>query len=68
MLFRSVYKVFVVNGPRVVERQIKPGAIQGERLEVLEGLRAGERLAVAIEGDLRDGAAVREEAGQPGGR
>ncbi len=64
----GVYKVFVLNGPRVAERQIKPGAQQGRRVEVLEGLRAGEHVAVPLEGELRDGAAVREEASQPGAR
>jgi len=58
----GVYKVFVLNGPRVAERPIKPGTQQGQRVEVLEGLRAGERVAVALEGELRDGATVREEA------
>ncbi len=64
----GVYKVFVLNGPRVAERPIKPGAQQGARVEVLEGLRAGERVAVPLEGELRDGATVREEAGRPGSR
>ncbi len=64
----GVYKVFVVNGPRVAERQIKPGAQQGQRVEVLEGLRAGERVAVAVRGDLRDGAAVREDSARSGTR
>ena len=62
----GVYKVYVLNGTRVAERPIKPGAPQGPRMEVLEGLRAGERVAVALQGELRDGAAVREEAGQAG--
>jgi hypothetical protein len=30
-------------------------------MEVLEGLRAGERVAVPTEGELRDGASVRVE-------
>jgi membrane fusion protein (multidrug efflux system) len=55
----GVYKVYVVNGARVAERQIKPGAQQNSRVEILEGLRAGEQVAVAVQGDLRDGASVR---------
>ncbi len=55
----GVYKVYVLNGPRVAERPIKPGTQQDARVEVLEGLRAGERVAVAVEGELRDGATVR---------
>jgi len=57
----GVYKVFVQDGSRVAERAIKPGGQQGQRVEVLEGLSAGERVAVALEGALRDGAAVREQ-------
>ncbi len=55
----GVYKVYVLNGARVAERQIKPGAQQNSRVEILEGLRAGEQVAVAVQGDLRDGASVR---------
>jgi len=55
----GVYKVYVVSGSRVAERQIKPGAQQNSRVEILEGLRAGELVAVAVQGDLRDGASVR---------
>jgi len=55
----GVYKVFVLNGPRVAERPIRPGTQEGARVEVLEGLRAGERVAVPAEGELRDGASVR---------
>ena len=55
----GVYKVFVPNGPRVAERPIKPGTQEEGRVEVLEGLRAGERVAVPAEGELRDGATVR---------
>jgi RND family efflux transporter MFP subunit len=57
----GVYRVFVLNGERVAERQIKPGAALGDRLEVLEGLRAGERVAVPLRDELRDGAVVREQ-------
>ncbi len=64
----GVYRTYVVNGAQVKERQIKPGAQQGSRIEVLEGLRAGERVAVPVQGDLRDGAVVREQPGQMGSR
>ncbi len=64
----GVYKVFVVSGGRVAERQIKPGTQQGSRVEILEGLRAGERVAAPLEGELRDGAAVREDSGPAGSR
>lgn len=68
----GVYKVFLVNGNRVSERQIRPAGqtedARGRRFEVAEGLKPGDRVAVAISGDLHDGATVEEksEAGVPG--
>lgn len=61
----GTYKVYIVNGERVRERQIKPGAQtetpQGMRMEVAEGLKAGERLAIApATGALYDGAPIHE--------
>lgn len=57
----GAYKVFVVDGARVKERQIKPGSQQESRVEVLEGLQKGETVAVPVQGELRDGAAVRAQ-------
>jgi len=59
----GVYKVYVLKNGRVEERQVKTGGHFGDRIEVTEGLRAGERVAVAAEGVLTDGAAVREGTG-----
>ena len=61
----GVYKVFVVNGEHVVERRIKPGAQndtpQGVRIQVVEGLKAGERVAAGpAVNSLYDGAPVQE--------
>jgi membrane fusion protein (multidrug efflux system) len=39
-------------------RQIVPGKMNGDRVHVLSGLTAGERLIVSGQRDLRDGAAV----------
>jgi RND family efflux transporter MFP subunit len=67
----GVYKVFLVNGNHVSERQIRPAGQtedqRGRRFEVAEGLKPGDRVAVAISGDLHDGATVEEksEAGAP---
>jgi RND family efflux transporter MFP subunit len=67
----GVYKVFLVNDNRVSERQIRPAGQtedeRGRRFEVAEGLKPGDRVAVAITGDLHDGATVEEkaEAGTP---
>jgi RND family efflux transporter MFP subunit len=68
----GVYKVFLVSGNRVSERQIRPAGqtedARGRRFEVAEGLKPGDRVAVAISGDLHDGATVEEksDAGTPG--
>jgi multidrug efflux pump subunit AcrA (membrane-fusion protein) len=61
----GTYSVFVVNGGRLAERAIKLGAQnqtpQGVRVEVIEGLRAGEQIAMAPAGTtLYDGAPVHE--------
>ena len=62
----GVYKVFLLNGNRVSERQIRPAGQtedeRGRRFEVAEGLKPGDRVAVAISGDLHDGAVVQEQA------
>jgi RND family efflux transporter MFP subunit len=62
----GVYKVFLLNGNRVSERQIRPAGQtedeHGRRFEVAEGLKPGDRVAVAITGDLHDGATVQERA------
>ncbi len=56
----GTYKVYVVNGNKIQEREIKPGTQENTRIEVLEGLRPGERIAIAREGELYDGATVKE--------
>src|SRR5260370_12700919 len=52
----GVYKVFLLNGNRVTERQIRPAGQtedeHGRRFEVSEGLKPGDRVAVAISGDF----------------
>lgn len=68
----GVYKVFLVNGNRVTERQIRPaGQIQDEkgwRFEVAEGLKPGDRVASAVSGELHDGDAVQESDEAAGSR
>lgn len=62
----GVYKVFLLNGNHVSERQIRPAGQtedeRGRRFEIAEGLKPGDRVAVAISGDLHDGATVLEQA------
>lgn len=61
----GVYKVFLVKGNRVIEKQIRPaGQIedqQGQHFEVAEGLNAGDRVAAPVSGDLADGDTVHEQ-------
>jgi RND family efflux transporter MFP subunit len=63
----GVYKVFLVNGDRVNERQIKPAGQseddRGRRFEVAEGLKAGDRVAAAASGELHDGDRIQESRG-----
>src|SRR5205823_2907484 len=58
----GVYKVFLLNGDHVAERQIRPAGQtedeRGRRFEVAEGLKPGDRVAVAVSGELHDGAVV----------
>ena len=63
----GVYKVFLLDGNRVSEHQIRPAGQtedeRGRRFEVAEGLKPGDRVAVPVSGELRDGAIVQEQAG-----
>jgi RND family efflux transporter MFP subunit len=62
----GVYKVFLLNGNHVTERQIRPAGQtedeHGRRFEVAEGLALGDRVAVPISGELHEGSIVREQA------
>ncbi|MBK7597308.1 MAG: efflux RND transporter periplasmic adaptor subunit [Acidobacteria bacterium] len=41
----GTYKVFVVQGNRIKEREVKLGDRLGDRLEIIEGLQPDERIA-----------------------
>jgi RND family efflux transporter MFP subunit len=62
----GVYKVFLLDGNRVTERQIRPAGQtedeHGRRFEVAEGLKPGDRVAMAVSGDLHEGSVVREQS------
>src|SRR5467141_3559909 len=62
----GVYKVFLLNGNRVTEGQIRPAGQtedeHGRRFEVAEGLKPGDRVAVAVSGDLHEGSVVQEQS------
>jgi RND family efflux transporter MFP subunit len=61
----GVYKVFLVKGNRVAEKQILPAGQtedqRGRRFEVAEGLKPGDRVATPVSGDLHDGDTVQEQ-------
>src|SRR5256886_17324920 len=61
----GVYKVFLLQGDRVSEHQIRPAGQtedhRGRRFEIAEGLKPGDRVAVAISGDLQNGSTVRDQ-------
>jgi membrane fusion protein (multidrug efflux system) len=56
--FAGVTKVFVVEGDTVHARAVKVGRIQDRRQEVLEGLKAGERVVVSGQSRLSEGLRV----------
>lgn len=56
----GVYKVFVVHGSTVQEREIKTGAQMSGKIEILDGLKPGEVVAIATKGELRDGSAIQK--------
>jgi RND family efflux transporter MFP subunit len=61
----GVYKVFLLQGNRVAEKQILPAGQtedqQGRRFEVAGGLKPGDRVAEPVSGDLHDGDTVQEQ-------
>lgn len=63
----GVYKVFAVEGDKLHEIEVKVGERDGNRVEVAEGLSAGESVAIPIRGqELRDGALVEAISGGAG--
>lgn len=58
------YSVFVAKGDSVAERrELELGIEQGERIEVLSGLAAGEQIVVTGQQSLEDGAPIRVATG-----
>lgn len=55
----GVYKVFVIEGNTLKEKEVRIGERYGDEVEITEGLTSGERIALAAKGqDLKDGATV----------
>jgi membrane fusion protein, multidrug efflux system len=60
--FAGVSKVFVVADGRVQERPVRLGPRHGDAVEVVEGVKAGEQVAISDLAQLHDGAPVRAVA------
>jgi len=54
----GVNRVFVVNGDKLAIRELSVGERMGDRIEVMSGVKAGERIATSEVDTLTDGAAV----------
>jgi multidrug efflux pump subunit AcrA (membrane-fusion protein) len=55
----GVYKVLVIDGNTLKEREVKIGERTGEEVEIVEGLAVGDRIALAAKGqELKEGAIV----------
>jgi membrane fusion protein, multidrug efflux system len=54
----GVTKVFVVEGDRAIERQVKLGAKDGTLIEILEGVKLGEKVVTSDAEKLHDGSSV----------
>ena len=55
----GAYKVFVIQGQTIKEREVKLGDRLGDLVEIIEGLQAGEKIAISAGGpQLKDGMEV----------
>ena len=59
--FAGVQRVLVVQDGKAKEQRIRTGRHEGDQVEILEGLRAGD-MVIRAPGDLTDGAPVRVRA------
>ncbi len=57
--------VFVIAAGKAQEREVKTGIDDGQRIEILDGLKAGEIIATSGNYELGDGMRVTIEADQP---
>ncbi|HEX2521156.1 MAG TPA: efflux RND transporter periplasmic adaptor subunit [Terriglobia bacterium] len=58
LTFAGLTKLFVIENNQVVERVVKTGRRHGDYIEILEGAKVGERVAVENLGKLTNGLAV----------
>jgi RND family efflux transporter MFP subunit len=59
--------VFVIEDGEAKEREVSPGNSAGDRIQILKGLKPGERVVVEGGTALEDGMKVREEGVRPAG-
>lgn len=63
--FAGVTKVFVVTNNKAAERQVRTGRVMGPVQEILDGLKAGELVAVTGTTKLHDGGEVTVQTANP---
>jgi RND family efflux transporter MFP subunit len=61
--FAGIEKVFVIDNNAARERRVKLGEDLGDRIEIVEGIAVGDRVAVSRTGKLVEGSRVRIEPG-----
>ncbi|MFL6275243.1 MAG: efflux RND transporter periplasmic adaptor subunit, partial [Blastocatellia bacterium] len=54
----GINKVFVLDGDHATERQVKLGARDGSLVEIIEGVKLGDRVVTTNADRLHDGAVV----------
>ena len=57
--FAGLTKLFVIQDGRAVERIVKTGVQDGDYIEILEGAKVGERIAIDVVSRLSNGVAVK---------
>ena len=57
--------VFVASGEKAEKRLVELGLEEGERVEVLAGVAAGEQVVVAGQGGLKDGSPIKVQGAEP---
>jgi multidrug efflux pump subunit AcrA (membrane-fusion protein) len=66
LYFVGISKVFVVGNGAVQERLVKAGTRQGSLVEIVEGVKPGETVAVSNLSQLFDGAPITLADGRTG--
>ncbi len=62
----GVNRVFVVDGDKLTARELKVGERLGDRIEIISGVKAGDRVAVTDVDKLTDGAEGQHQVGARG--